>query len=278
MKKYSVITITYNSKSVIKDTFIDLLNREDVEIYVVDNASSDNTVKYIESLLASNVNLIKNEKNIGYGRATNIALEKINSEFVLLLNPDANIKYNALEELSKSAINNNLDIVSPILSDDYEKNGIIENDNFHDEEFVIFGLCLIKKEVFTKIGKIDENIFMYYEDLDFCYRARNLGLKVCQHEGIYGYHKGGGSSTQNFKILYIKEKNLDKARMYFKMKHYGNKYNFYILHTRYAIKYFIRILFSILRLNLKEIIKFYARFIGVIQSFLLGKIYERPKQ
>ena len=97
----SVISVTYNSNRVIRGTFKDLLNKSDVEIFVVDNDSIDNTVAIVNGIKADNIHIIENMKNIGYGRANNVALKQASKEFILLLNPDASISYEKLNYLVK---------------------------------------------------------------------------------------------------------------------------------------------------------------------------------
>jgi len=276
----SVVIVTYNSQNIICNAILHIINKVNIKIYVVDNASQDDTVSIVKSLKGNNIEIIESEKNIGYGPASNLALKKITSEYVLLLNPDAEISYeNIINMENIMNTNNDIGILSAKLTDIKE----ISISNIHnvangktiDVNKVIFAVVLIKMNIFRKIGLFDPNIFMYFEDFDVSKRFLSINLRVCECLDIFAYHKGGGSSTQNFNILYIKEKSREIGRMYYKMKHFYSEYNFYCLHLRYLLKYTIVLPFYICIFSKNNIVKNYARSIGIIKSFLRGNILSK---
>ena len=99
-KLLTIIITTFQSESIIK-TCLENIDFDKYEVFVVDNNSSDNTVKIIEDQFPK-VNLIKLEQNIGYGRANNIALKKTKTPYALILNPDAIISDDDIKKSNAS--------------------------------------------------------------------------------------------------------------------------------------------------------------------------------
>ena len=83
----TIVIVTFNSSEIIKQS-LENIDCNKYLLIIVDNASTDNTVAVIESNFPS-LKIIKNNKNIGYGRANNIALRQVETEFAMILNPDA---------------------------------------------------------------------------------------------------------------------------------------------------------------------------------------------
>ncbi len=264
--KISVISVTYNSAKIIDQTFGDLLNRDDIEIFVVDNKSSDNTCEILENLGANNLTVIKNHENIGYGRASNIAILKSSGEFILLINPDANIGYGDLLALADLAKTQNIGIIAP---DVLQKSA--QNIEVFDVDYVIFGIALLQRNCIDSIGIFDENIFMYCEDLDMCRRAKFAGFRVCECVGIPAFHIGGGSSPGVKGVTYFKEYQYAIAKMYYKLKHFPEKYSFHSLHLKYIMRYALGFIFAVLFCKISNIIKYLARLKGILHSHFNAK-------
>lgn len=267
MVNFSVICVTYNSYDIIEHTFNDILNRKDIEIFVINNSQDDKTLQVINNLNANNLKFIQNSNNIGYGRANNIGLELAKGDYILLINPDAEVKYDALQMLKDIMLTDNkIAVLAPELVSD-RTDICCKYSQLTDVKYVIFGLVLIKQKYFKDINFFDDNIFMYFEDLDVCRRFLNFGLRVCISKGIRCYHFGGGSSVNSFKTTYIKESNREISRLYYKIKHFH--YNFYTIHILYFVKYLFRFIFTI---KLKTRYIKICRLCGVILSFKRGKI------
>ncbi|MBM3205388.1 glycosyltransferase family 2 protein [Candidatus Shapirobacteria bacterium] len=169
-----------------------------IKIIVVDNGSTDRSVEAINLLRYEEVELIKNEANLGFAKATNIGLKlalKRGAKDVLLLNPDTLPSRGFLEPL----LANSAEIVGPVLK--FKRAGRWVYDfggkvNFwigrtsHDEyrtdnikhlkspDYVSGACMLIRRKVLEKIGFLDERYFLFFEDSDFCLRAKKAGFKV----------------------------------------------------------------------------------------------------
>ena len=185
-KLLTIIITTFQSESTIK-TCLENIDFNKYGVFVVDNNSSDNTVKIIEDQFPK-VNLIKLEQNIGYGRANNIALKKTKTPYALILNPDAIISdddikkiLNLLESDKKIAIASAMMYYC-----------VLKDNEITDVTFVEYCLATLKEEtkeayftrfvsgagmflnmsIFRKIGFFDENFFLYCEDNEICKRSR----------------------------------------------------------------------------------------------------------
>jgi GT2 family glycosyltransferase len=226
--KIASIILTYNDFEKTKKSINSLIESNlpnDIEhfIIVIDNCSSD---KYIEGLKNlqkkySNFEKIKfifNKENLGFSGGNNVgisyALEKINADAVLLINNDAYLEKNTLNELLNFLFSDpNIGIVGPTICYYGNKDkiwhgggffkilkmGIInvgKNKSFDEiskmqpieVDFISLCVALIKKEVFEKIGFLDQNFFLYYDDTDFCYRAKKAGFKLIYIPHLRAYH------------------------------------------------------------------------------------------
>ncbi|MFM7702303.1 MAG: glycosyltransferase family 2 protein, partial [Alphaproteobacteria bacterium] len=190
--KLSIIITTFNSSQVI----LQCLNKIDLNLYkvfVVDNNSSDNTIKIIEENFFDKITIIKNSKNLGYGRGNNCALRLVESEFAMILNPDAFIFSKDISLILQTLEQNpEIAICAPLLlkkypfeEKDFNQEIKVVKQNLRSQEngFVsvkyVIGACLVlRMNFFQKIGFYDEEIFLYYEDDEICHRviANN---KIC---------------------------------------------------------------------------------------------------
>jgi len=226
--KIASIILTYNDFEKTKKSINSLIESnlsKSIEhfIIVIDNGSSD---KYLEGLKnlqkdCSKFEKIKftfNKKNLGYGGGNNIgisyALEDIQADAILLINNDAYLEKNTLNELINFLFSDpNIGIVGPTICYYGNKDkiwhgggffkilkmGIInfgKNKSFDEiskmqpieVDFINLCVALIKKEVFEKIGFLDHNFFLYYDDTDFCYRAKKAGFKLIYIPHLRAYH------------------------------------------------------------------------------------------
>jgi len=117
--KISVIILNWNGKKFLKGCVESILNQtyKDFEIIVVDNASTDNSIKLMKQNFPSskfkNILLIENKKNLGYCEGNNIGIKKAKGEFIITLNPDIVLDKNFLKEILKPFSNKKVGIVSP---------------------------------------------------------------------------------------------------------------------------------------------------------------------
>jgi hypothetical protein len=194
------------------------------ETVVVDNNSTDGSLELAKSLF-SRFYFIKNEKNIGFAAGNNIGirwtLEKM-ADYVLLLNNDAVIQKDALSILIEEAEKNGkAGILSPLIfkGNTQEvwfaggkmkwlamKNVHVNEQKSQDSyetQYITGCAMLIKKEVFQKIGLLDEDYFLYYEDADFCVRAKKSGFKILIAPSAEVYHYEKSEENREDKIYWL---------------------------------------------------------------------------
>ena len=204
-----------------------------VSIIIVDNDSGDDSVNIISQWCEVNdvnsvVRVIGSSKNLGFSGGNNLGIKSVKADFYLLLNSDTLVKKNALELLMEAAIADpKVGLVTPGLENiDGEKQISCFQSISPISEFVSaantgplsklfskyivpipvinnisspiwssFACVLVKKEVFDAIGLLDDGFFMYFEDAEYCYRAKQNGWKTINIPSSHVIHLGGKSSS-----------------------------------------------------------------------------------
>ncbi len=256
----SVVIVSYNVSSFLDQaltTLKDSAQGLDYEVYVVDNASTDESVSMIRDK-HSLVKLIENDSNVGFARANNQALKKVNGRYVLLLNPDTVLRRDTLKTMI-SFLDEHTDagiagckVLNPDgtlqlacrrgfptpgvaffkmigLSDLFPKSKTfgaynltyLDPDSLAEVDAVSGSFMMIRKEVIDKVGFLDENFFMYGEDLDICYRAKQAGWKVFYMPQTEIIHFKG-ESTKTVPTL-KNRRDFFKAIHIFVDKHYAGR-------------------------------------------------------
>jgi len=205
MEKIAIIILNYNGLpyvlSCLSSLKLSTISYQQLTIILVDNNSSDDSVKIIEKEFPK-VKLIKNKKNLGFSKGNNIGIKyalKNNFDYIMLLNPDTVVEKGFLKPLLKLfRSDKKIGIVSPILKEKKDgktiyalgakfnpilgrtKHKHVKIRPLHvlKQELVSGCAMLIKNQVFKKIGLLDERFFLYFEDSDFCLRAKEAGYKI----------------------------------------------------------------------------------------------------
>jgi len=222
IKVFVIIPIFNNQKDIIPCLESLIKAYPKINIIVIDNASTDNSLKSILSLKYERLQIIRNEKNLGFAKAANKGIKlalKQNAEAVLLLNPDTLPSRGFLEPL----LTNPAEIVGPILKFKrnnqwiYDFGGKINfwlgrtSHNEYPKYMVknikapdyLSGCCLlIKRKVFEKIGFLDERYFLFFEDADFCLKAKKAGFKIIEIPFVYEWRRKGKTKTNVLKFGY----------------------------------------------------------------------------
>lgn len=193
-KKIAVVIVTFNGEIWIRKNLNSLLNSKyPIDITIVDNASTDETIAIIKEF--SSVELIKNKNNLGFGKANNIGIDwalKKGADAIFLLNQDTWIYENTISNLAEVLFeNSNLGIVSPL---HYAADETTFDENFNtyfnrfkkedDSEsirvlpFINAAAWLVSKECFSKTGYFDPVFNHYGEDRNFCDRVKYHGFKI----------------------------------------------------------------------------------------------------
>lgn len=236
--KLDIIVTTHNSSRVINNC-LNKINFTKYQVFVVDNASSDNTLEIVRNNFPQ-VKIIANNKNWGYGRGNNLALKQVDKPFALILNPDCFIFEDDLAKvIAMMEANSQIAIGAPLVLNYYPLqeadklqeiavvegniNGDIQSPNSHIK-FVkyIMGACIIlRMEFFKQVGFFDEKIFLYYEDDEICFRA-SQHQKICAiNIDALAYHIGQGSSGNNWRGIYRRFWHRALSKFYWKEKQKG---------------------------------------------------------
>lgn len=176
--KYSIIIPTYNHCDDLLRPCVESICRytdlNDIELIVVANGCTDNTKEYVENL-GPWARLIWADEPLGYPRAVNLGIKVAQGEFIVLLNNDT--------ELLPQEQNTWLNMLAKFFSEpDVGLVGPLEGyDPFTDSRIIIFFYVMIRREVFERVGLLDE-IFSPggCEDIDFSFRAKLAGYKCIQ--------------------------------------------------------------------------------------------------
>ena len=263
-RQLTFIITTFNSAEVI-DACLNKINFDNYEVIVVDNNSSDKTTEIISEKYPL-VNLIKNKKNYGYGRANNIGLRATTTPYALILNPDAFIFEKDLEKIiAMMDKNSEIGIGAPVLLNSYPQSqsdishelAIVNNNlikDFGDFKAVkyIIGACeILRMEFFNKIGFFDEKIFLYYEDDEICHRTI-LNNKICAvcTEAL-AYHIGQGSSGTNLRGIYRRFWHRALSKFYWKEKQKGF-FNAYFSALKLSLSFLVQAIFYGVIFNSKK--------------------------
>ena len=178
----SIVIVTLKSDNVIDQCLKSI--DQSIPIIVVENSKNHLFKENLESKY-KNVKCILSESNIGYGAGNNLGIKLANTEYVLVLNPDAILEKNTLDEIflaSKKILD--FSIIAPISSDeDYPNYGMFGKEKIQvtDQPFKVdyvdgFAM-LINKNKFKDNIFFDENFFLYLENNDLCLRvSRNHGF------------------------------------------------------------------------------------------------------
>lgn len=192
MNKLSIIIVHWNNPDLLRNQLSELTRNKDLQITVVDNASSK-SVGWIKKDFPD-ITLIENKVNRGYASACNQGILKSNNEWLLFLNPDVELKSGELKSLLNEAEEYSFDASSPhSTSTGYDKAlpnslsllfeftplGKLIPKNIFTENKTLFGGCLlIKKNVLQELGGWDERFFLWFEDSDLTKRLVDNGYKI----------------------------------------------------------------------------------------------------
>lgn len=256
--KLSVIIVSYNVKYYLEQCICSLqraCRKTDAEIWVVDNDSRDGSAEFVASRFPE-VKIIANKNNEGFSRANNMALKKAQGEYVLLINPDTFVGEDTLARCirfmdshpSAGAVG------AAMLKDDgsfaYEsRRGLptpftafckmtglcalfphsrifgryymrfLNKNKVNRIDVVSGAFCMARRSALDqKVGLLDEDYFMYGEDIDLSYRLLQAGYKNYYLPLRILHYKGESTQKSSFRYVHV----FYKAMLIFFNKHYRN--------------------------------------------------------
>jgi GT2 family glycosyltransferase len=229
----SVVIVGWNAKHYLElclESLVKAPPRRSMEVFVVDNASTDDSVEMIEAKFPW-VNLVKSAENLGFAKGNNVAIRQCRGRYVALVNPDVIVFPGCLDALADfldehpnvgnvgpRVFNPDMSMQStcrrfPTLWNNFCSATRLENmfnssrffagehmfyfahDRTLDVDVIVGCFSMIRREAFDTVGLLDENLFMYGDDVDWCRRARNAGWRMVFYPGGQAIHDRGKTTA-----------------------------------------------------------------------------------
>lgn len=226
MKRVAVVILNYNGKKFLEEFLPNVIantNAELADIVVADNASSDGSVNFMRERFPG-IRLIVNGSNGGFATGYNLALRQIEAEYYVLLNSDIEVTPQWIEPvIALMDSDPKIAACQPKILSYYDKTkfeyagaagGFIDRYGYpfcrgrlfqhleedhgqYDDACEVFwatGACMfVRADLYLKHGGLDDSFFAHMEEIDFCWRMKNLGYKIycCPQSKVY--HIGGGT-------------------------------------------------------------------------------------
>lgn len=255
--KLLVVIVSYNVKFYVEQCLNSLgkaLKGIDAKVVVVDNHSKDGTVGYL-SRRFRHIEIIDSNHNLGFARANNMAIRQNDSEYVLLLNPDTFVGEDTIRESvafmdehpnagglgvkmhnvdGTVAMESRRSLPTPIVSF-YKMSGLCAKypqsrifgryymgylpwDSPQRIEVISGAYCLLRRAALDKVGLLDEDFFMYGEDIDLSYRLLIGGYENWYVPQPILHYKGESTVKSSFRYVHV----FYNAMLIFFRKHYGH--------------------------------------------------------
>jgi N-acetylglucosaminyl-diphospho-decaprenol L-rhamnosyltransferase len=282
LKRVAIVTVLHNSSAVIEKCLKSI--PEGVEVYVVDNASTDGCGELAKKARPS-ISLIRSDVNLGFGRGNNLALNKIVTEFALVLNPDTVMQEDTIPKLLKVADKyEDAAIIAPtmfyedgtiqktyknsVFMREAKKSKYVRPDGDLCAECLSGAAMLLRVSIFKKIGYFDPKIFLFYEDDDICLKAKNAGHSLVITPESNLVHLMGKSSPPTYKYIFRKNWHMMWSRLYLEKKYNGHNSAMNLAMKEIFIQAG-KSLGHLVMLNNEKVIKSGARLLAIL-AFLSG--------
>ncbi len=231
--KLSILIVNWNTRDLVIKCVNSILKYPpdfDYEIIIVDNYSRDGSTDALVNLFGPNkrIHVISSLKNLGFAKGNNLAYQNSTGEYILLLNPDTEVREGALQNLVEYMENHpGVAVVGPKL---VNPDGSVQRsvrrfpgifssvivfaglhrfwrpdkylmDDFSYEETAdvdqVMGAALLtSRKIISEFGFLDENFWLWYEEVDFCKRVKEAGYQVKYYPRAVIMHQGGQAFSQ----------------------------------------------------------------------------------
>ena len=247
--KLSVVIVSYRVRYYIEQC-VESVERAakgiDHEIFVVDNHSDDGSVEYLKERLQGHITLIESNHNLGFSKANNIAIRQSSSEYVLLLNPDTFVAEDSLRQVltfmdehprcggcgakmhnsdGSLARESRRGLPTPWValkkmmgSTSHYYLSHLPWDQPGQIEAMSGAFCMLRREAIDRVGLLDEDFFMYGEDLDLSYRLLKGGYENWYVPAPIVHYKGESTQKSSFRYVHV----FYQAMLIFFRKHYAH--------------------------------------------------------
>ena len=286
-KSVTLVFSSYQSGALLKKVIKKLPSS--YKILVIENSLNKKIKKILEKSF-KNVEVIIPKENLGLARSYNLGIKKAKTKYVFLNNPDLEIKNDSIKKLIKCAESiKKFGIISPTYRNEkifknyeilkyreknnsplFKKFGVMEVDII-DNSFIV-NRKNIKKFLF------DERYFLYFETFDFCKNLKKEGEKLFVCNKIKYHHYGSSSVDRKFDTIVklTRAFHYNWSKFYYFKKHYN-----YLFALKKIVPNFFnslkKILFSILKLDKKNLMIGLVELYGILTAILLLNSFYRPK-
>lgn len=273
MKLIYTIIVTYNGMKWIEDCLNSVLNSSiPVSVLVIDNCSTDGTVEFVKINFPS-VILLQQDENLGFGKANNIGMSyalKYNADFVFLLNQDAKIDKETIEQLVKVSLKNKeYGVLSPshlnwegndvefgFYNESLFKDLLLKNELkaiYKEKKFINASCWLLPLNTLNTVGGFDPIFYHYGEDVNYCQRILFHKLKLAIVPNVKIYH----DTTNKGK----NEKMEKEMQMFIDMRYFKNQILIkfaninsmdYLSYNSFKFSFFLKIIYSLILLDFKS--------------------------
>lgn len=247
----TAVIVTFNSEQTIADTLetAERCHHEGLlDCVVVDNASRDGTVAYVESRHPW-VTLVKSPQNLGFGRGCNLGFERVATPYVLFLNPDAAVEPDALRTLvgflesapragvaapsartPEGALHHYQELPTPWKLIRSSLPGPLRKSYIHPlvpgrepfrVEWVSGAIMLFRCEIFHQLGGFDPRFFLYFEETDLFRRASDRGIEVWAVGTAVARHLARRVDSERGRAHEDIAQHFFQSRLYYMVKHHG---------------------------------------------------------
>lgn len=239
----AVLILNWNGRSLLQTCLPLLLNQtySNYKIVVIDNGSTDASVSFVAEKFPQ-VQIIQNEENLGFSRGMNVGLRQIRADVMVLLNNDVLVQPNWLEELilpfthpSRIGIvgckllypdgtiqHLGAELTYPLAHSHhfhYKEADVADFPAIQDVPYVTGAAIALHRSVLDEIGLLDESFHpFYYEEVDYCYRAKATGFRVVVATQAVAIHN---ESTSMNKVQDLTLQTRHRNRYRFVLKHYS---------------------------------------------------------
>ena len=275
----TIILVAYKSEKKII-SFIKKIPKK-IKVIIIENSKNHLLKKKLEKKYKNIKVFVKT--NEGVSSSINYAVKKIKTNYFLQISPDIILNYKDLSIFFKYAkkLGDKFSALGPRFLNVNEKSHIQINSKINIGEInSVHGSCMfINKNRFNEIGRFDKNFFLYFEETEYCYRAKKKNLKSYQINKIKVKSKGRSVSTKNKK----EKKILDNlliwhfiwSKYYYYKKRFGRLISL-IIFIPIIIRTIYRILINKLVNNAEKMEKYKIRLDGLITSIKGKKSSLRP--
>ena len=212
--------------------------------------------------------------NVGYGKANNYGINKAQSDYIFILNPDTLLLENTLNDLFEALRGEDFSIAAPIDSNEKFKYKF-NNKGLAEVDFVKgFAIIINKKKMFNQF--FDENFFLYLEEIDLCRNVKNKnGRIIIVNTPVK--HLGGLSHGNRYDLEMEKSRNWHWmwSTFYYNKKHNGYLYGLVKTLPNFFSSFLKFLIFKLIKKNSKETI-YKMRILGLLNSYRLKKSSYRP--